>query len=474
MTTATKTLEIRPQRGPQERWLASPADISLFGGGAGGGKTFGLLMEPLRHIHNPRFGAVIFRRTSPQITNEGGLWDESSALYPLLGAMPYQTRLEWRFPSRAKIRFSHLEYDKNIDDWYGSQIPLIGFDQLEQFTAKMFWGMVSRNRSTCGVRPYIRANCNPDPDSFVFELIEWWIDQETGYPIPERAAVLRWFLRVNNELHWYDSREGAREDRQRLSLSDDVEPKSFTFVPALLTDNKILMQKDPGYMANLQAMPLVERERLLGGNWKIRPSAGTVFKRHWFPIVDAAPAEGRDIRMWDLAATEPHEGNKDPDWTVGIRQRHLSNGQAVVLDMRRDRLTPLKVKQLVKNTADQDGTGVMIGIALDPGQAGKAQVADYMNLLKGYNVRIFPISKNKVERSKPVSAQSEQGNILLLRAAWNEPFLQEVESFPDGKHDDIVDSFSDGYNAMTAPAAVVLTSKQTRKQMLGQSSSAHG
>lgn len=470
MIPAVRTITIRPNSSPQEQWLSSPADIAIYGGAAGGGKTFALLLESVRHIENSRFGVVIFRRTSPRITNQGGLWDESSEIYPYLGAAPRQDVLSWKFPSGAKIKFSHLEHNKNIRDWLGAQIPLICFDQLEEFTEKMFWGLVGRNRSTCGIRPYIRANCNPDPDSFLSDFISWWIDQETGYPIYERSGMVRWFFRVGNELHWYDSADEARSDRERLSLDEKTEPKSVTFVPAKLTDNRDLMEKDPGYMANLDALPLVERERMKGGNWKIRPSAGTVFKRHWFPIIDVAPAEGRDIRMWDLAATEPHEGNKDPDWTVGIKQRHVSNGQAVVLDMRRDRLTPLKVKQLVKNTADQDGTSVMIGIALDPGQAGKAQVADYMALLRGYNVRIFPISKNKVERSKPVSAQAEQGNILLSRAPWNEAFLQELDGFPDGKHDDIVDALSDGYNAMTTPAAVVLTSNQTRKQMMGESS----
>ena len=61
---------IRPQPGPQETFLASPADIAIYGGAAGGGKTWALLMEPLRHVHNPKFGAVFFRRTTVQPSQE--------------------------------------------------------------------------------------------------------------------------------------------------------------------------------------------------------------------------------------------------------------------------------------------------------------------------------------------------------------------------------------------------------------------
>src|SRR3977135_1259642 len=92
---------IRPQAGAQERFLESSADIAIYGGAAGGGKSFGLLMEPLRHIANKGFGGATFRRTSQQITNEGALWDEAGKLYPLLGAEQLVGSLEYRFPSEA-------------------------------------------------------------------------------------------------------------------------------------------------------------------------------------------------------------------------------------------------------------------------------------------------------------------------------------------------------------------------------------
>src|SRR5690348_9103169 len=86
---------IEPQEGFQVKAAATGADIAILGGAAGLGKTFILLLEFLRHIDNPGWGGVGFRRTSPQIRNEGGLWDTSMKIYPHVGATPRETTLEW-------------------------------------------------------------------------------------------------------------------------------------------------------------------------------------------------------------------------------------------------------------------------------------------------------------------------------------------------------------------------------------------
>src|SRR5262252_4454379 len=180
------------QPGRQTEFLRSAADICIYGGAAGGGKTVGLILEPLRHATRvANFTAVFFRRSTPQITNPGGLWDESQKFYSQLGGIPHIGKREWRWPRGGKIKFAHLQFDNTVYDWQGAQIALICFDELTHFTAHQFFYMVSRNRSTCGVKPYIRATCNPDADSWVAEVLSWWIDQETGFPIPARAGLLR-------------------------------------------------------------------------------------------------------------------------------------------------------------------------------------------------------------------------------------------------------------------------------------------
>jgi hypothetical protein len=270
---------IRPQPGFQEQALATPADIAIIGGSAGSGKSFVLLMESARHTHVKGFGAVLFRRTTPQITNEGALWDTSQTIFPLLNASPNQSLLRWTFPSGAKIKFSHLEHEKNVLDWQGSQIPMIGFDELTHFTENQFWYMVSRNRTDCGVRPYIRATCNPDPDSWVAKFIAWWIDQKTGFPIPEHAGKIRYCTRDNGVLVWGDTVQEVVDQcphifkNEALLLSGvDVSNlvKSVTFIPGSIYENKVFIKKDPGYLGSLLSLQEEERKRLLEGNWLVR------------------------------------------------------------------------------------------------------------------------------------------------------------------------------------------------------------
>jgi len=442
---------LKPQPGPQEMWLASPADIAIFGGAAGGGKSYALLLEPLRHVTtNPLFSAVYFRRTTVQIRNPGGLWDASLKLYGETGAMPVQQPLEWRFPGGGKVKFAHLEHDTSVLDWQGSEIPLIGFDELTHFTASQFWYLLSRNRSMCGVRPYVRASCNPDADSWVAELIAWWIDPETGLPIPERVGKLRWFIRLDDVLIWAD------DPAELLARHPKSAPKSLTFVPAKLTDNKALMAADPGYLANLMALPRVERERLLGGNWKVRPAAGMYFRRGWCNVIDAAPAGMIVKRGWDLAATAKTETN-DPDWTAGTKIGRTKEGRYVVLDHVRLRGTPNEVERLLLNTASDDGRSVEISLPQDPGSAGKSLAFAQVKMLTGYTVRVSPETGDKETRFGPFSSQAEAGNVDVLRGAWNSDWFAGLEAFPEGKHDDDADSTSRAFNAVNTRAPMVIS-----------------
>jgi predicted phage terminase large subunit-like protein len=444
-----------PQPGPQTEYLRTPADICIYGGAAGGGKTVGLILEPLRHVSRvPGFTAVFFRRTTPEITNPGGLWDESMNFYPRFGGIPHHRSHEWRWPRAGKIKFSHLQFDSTVYHWQGAQIALICFDELTHFTAHQFYYLLSRNRSTCGVRPYIRATCNPDADSWVAEFLSWWIDQETGLPIPERAGVLRYFMRLSERTVWADHPdELMRQMIRPQDLPPDADPPrpiSVTFIPAKVFDNPALLQVNPEYLPWLLSLPLLERERLLGGNWKIRPAAGLFFKREWCAVADAAPAELDVVRYWDLAATEKTELN-DPDWTVGIKLGRDRNGDYWLLEMVRARANPGDVERLLHNTAVRDGKRVKIGFGQDPGQAGKSQAQHLVRSLSSFTVTPATESGDKLTRFGPFSSQCRAGNVKVLRGAWNEDLFRVLEGFPDLAHDDEVDACS-GALEMLNPA----------------------
>jgi hypothetical protein len=270
--------------------LASPADIVIGGGAAGLGKTYTLLLEFLRHIDIQDWGGVIFRRTSPQIRNEGGLWDTSMGIYPSAGGRPKESVLEWDFKKGSRLKFAHLEHEKNIYDWQGSQIPFIGFDELTHFSRKMFFYLLSRNRSTCGIRPYMRATCNPDPDSWVAEIISWWIDQETGYPIPERDGIVRYFAVDGDKMIWGDTADEVIEKSWYFlkdAIGDSGIPphefvKSFTFISGSIYDNKELLKVDPSYLANLLAQDEQTKLQLFKGNWKVALSDDDIYDYYRF------------------------------------------------------------------------------------------------------------------------------------------------------------------------------------------------
>lgn len=456
---ADHRIHIGPQPGPQTLFNGTQADIAIYGGAAGGGKSFGLLLDPLRHYKNPVFGGVIFRRTSVQIRNEGGLWDESMMLYPQFLAEPRESYLEWSFPhptnshkNGMSMSFANLEHEKDVHNYQGSQIPWIGFDELTHFSENQFFYMLSRNRSTSGVKPRIRATCNPDPDSWVKTFIRWWLDDEGRYARADRSGKVRWFIRLNDTIHWANSKD---EIHQQFGYDEEIIPKSVTFIAAKLSDNKILMRKDPAYLGNLLAMNRVDRARLKDGDWLARASAGSLFRREWFPIVEVVPGGWiQIIRFWDRAATRPNDINKDPDWTRGLKMYKYLDGTFVVADLKSDRDTPGQIEILVKAVATHDTTSVKIMSQQDPGSAGVSEAENFVKMLAGYDVRTVTINKDKVTRAKPVSAQSEGGNIRVLRAPWNEAFFNELENFPEGSHDDIVDVLSGAFNAMSGGLSI--------------------
>ena len=449
---------IKPQKGPQERFLATRADICIYGGAAGGGKTYGLLLDPIRYIDKEGFNALIFRKNYTQVTAPGGLWDTSMGIYNhVRGAYPYKSpKLHWRFPNGVTIGFAQIERDSDCFDWQGSQITYIGFDELTHFSEYSFFYMLSRNRTTCGVKPYVRATCNPDSDSWVAKFISWWIDQKTGYPISERSGKLRWMVRINEKLYWFNDREEAVlfTVKQGVPLIEaEIMPKSVTFISSTLRDNQILMAKNPEYLANLYALPEVEKERLLRGNWKIKASAGAFFKR--IQVKEILTSIPLDIvafcRAWDLAATEEDE-NKKAAYTAGVLMAMRTCGRFLVIDVINQRLKAGDVRKLVRMTANSDNTkygAVRQRLPQDPGQAGKDQAQSYTSMLMGYDVVTRLESGSKEARAEPMAAQWQNGFFDVMAGEWNEEYFNQLESFPESDYKDMVDASSSAFSEIT-------------------------
>ncbi len=362
---------IEPQDGYQINFLSSSADICIGGGAAGVGKTYSLLLEPLRHKDVKGFGTVCFRRTSPQIRNEGGLWDTSNEIYPLVGAIPRESSLEWDF-GLTKLKFSHLEYEKNIYDWQGSQITLIEFDELTHFSKKMFFYLLTRNRSVCGINPYVRATTNPDPDSWVAEFLSWWIDQNTGFPIPERDGVLRYLIVDGENYIWGNTKNECIEKASHLleevvrrsGIDPSIFVKSVTFVSGNIYDNKILLETNPAYLGNLLAQDKATQAALLHSNWKTVVSDLDIYDyasfRGVFDNIYPVNNEGRFITA-DIAVKGSNKfvvwvwyGNEIVDCLIMDK----SNGKQIILG-----ISGLAAEHQVPNKHicfDNDGVGQFI------------------------------------------------------------------------------------------------------------------
>jgi hypothetical protein len=238
-------------------------------------------------------------------------------MYPISGATPVRGSLEFRWANDNRISFRHLEHVDDVAGWQGSQICYLAFDELTHFTESQFWYLLSRNRSKCGIRPYVRATCNPDP-GWVKRFLAPWVDEEFTDGPRARSGELRWFIRVDNKIKWVP--EGTPN------------AKSLTFVSANVYDNPALLRVNPEYVNNLMALPEVERRRLLDGSWSVRVE-GLVYPRFERCIVDAPlrlqvppTIGGLDWGYRNpFAAVYGHFDGDDVLWLTGGRYRRQTS-----------------------------------------------------------------------------------------------------------------------------------------------------
>jgi predicted phage terminase large subunit-like protein len=194
-----------------------------------------------------------------------------------------------------------------------------------------------------------------------------------------------------------------------------------------------------------------------------RPKEGGLFKRRYFGTAPTVPEGAKWCRAWDLAATSD-KGSGDPDYTAGVLMAKDREGTFYIAHCDRFRDEAGMVKSNVKMRAATDTKRTIVHLAQDPGQAGKAQVADYVRAMPGYMVRTAPVSGDKEVRATPLASQAAVGNVKIVvtgdpvKDAWIEPFLTELEAFPNGLHDDQVDAAADAFNeiAETMPGEGIM------------------
>lgn len=387
----------------QAEFLACFDREALYGGAAGGGKSDALLMAALQFVDVSGYAAILFRRTYADLSLPGALMERARDWLAGTKARWSDKEKTWHFPSGASLTFGYLDTANDRYRYQSSEFQFIGFDELTQFPETDFRYLFSRLRKLTTSQVPLRMRAASNPGGMGHE----WVRQR--------------FLT-----------EGASQGR--------------VFVPARLSDNPHLDREQ--YVTSLNELDPITRAQLLAGDWTVR-AGGSIFQREWFPFVDAAPAGLRLTRFWDMAATEPKPG-RDPDWTVGLLMGRSADGMYYVLDVRRLRARPQGVESLVKQTAEMDGHSVPIRLEQEPGSAGKSMVDRYIVMLAGWAVMGERATGSKVTRASSLSSQAEAGRVLLVRAAWNGPFLDELEAFPNGSHDDQVDAAAGAFHFLAA------------------------
>lgn len=386
-----------PPHPKQAEFLLEPSKEVLYGGAAGGGKSEALFMGALQFVEFSQYSAIIFRRTYADLTLPGALIDRSLEWLGGTEAKWNSQQHMWAFPSGATVCFGNLEREQDKFRYQSAEFQYIGFDELTQFTESQYRYLFSRLRrlENSSIPLRMRAASNPG---------------NIGHDWVKRRFMV----------------EGKEYGR--------------VFIPAKLDDNPSLDKKE--YVRSLNNLDPITRRQYLDGDWTAR-HGGSIFKREWFTIVKDYPHDSRKVRFWDKAATKPKQGT-DPDWTVGLL---LTEDQGVyhVIDVKRVRGPPAEVEALIKQTAILDGK-TRVYMEQEPGSSG-VEAIDYYSrhVLKSHAFWGVKTTGSKSERAAPVSSAAEAGNIRIIEGAWNGDFLDEIEAFPQGSHDDQVDALSGAF-----------------------------
>ena len=393
---------------------------AFYGGAAGGGKSDALLMAALQYVDVPGYNAILVRDTFKNLSEPGALMDRADEWLTNTDAKWDGENRRWKFPSGATLSFGYLDGPKDHFNFQSAEFQFVGIDEIVNIRENQARYMFSRLRRLQGVKIPIRFRAASNP--------------------PEREQLERG--------SWV----------KKKYVDPITREKDIIYIPAKLFDNPYLDKEE--YIKSLNKLDPITRKQLLDGDWNVRVK-GNMFDRSWFDVVDAAPVNvsGR-VRFWDRAATEEAKTGKQPAFTCGAKWSKTRDGIYYIESIVRFRKTPLGNKQTIRQVADTDGRGVIVGIEEEGGSSGKDTADDYRrNVLPDFTLKFIQARSrgSKLEWAGPWATQAEAGNIKIVRGAWNEAFFDEIELFPDGEFKDQADACSGAFSMLQKGSGIRIT-----------------
>lgn len=413
---------------PKQRvFLLSKRRACLYGGAARGGKTIGQLMAALQYICVPGYRALIIRRKLSDLELPGGILDVSQQWFSGYGKWNGRT-YTWTFPAGTRtstISFGYLTTTADKYRYKGAEIQFYGLEEATEIDladdANYPQSRLTLPKETLETHEPLEA-CTCHGWTLADVPLRFRLTSNPGGPGAE----------------WVNKSYVRKAEQGEKGL----------YIPATVFDNPHVDAEE--YVRSLEDLDWLERRRLLAGDWSVS-KAGKMFDRRKFNVVPRSVVpwdELEVVRRWDMASTRKMKG-KDPDYTVGVLLgRHRVYGTWWVLDVNRFRDTPAKVEQTMFETHERDdallGTYVPVRVEQEPGsQSDMAMFKMMTSSFAGVNFTWNKPEGDKRERAKIMSNPIEKGIVNVVEdEEWNDPYFFEFDQFPDGNHDDQVDSTS--------------------------------
>lgn len=276
---------ITSQPGGQERFVRSNVDVCFFGGILGGGKTFGAILATAEPTLDPNFRGIFIRKTLTDLKTAGSVVDTFKDAFGDIIRTKVSDNPRMTFPSGAYIEARQVQNEepkKIVEEWKGVQMDFCAWEELTSYDWHTFTYIMSRCRGRAKWTGKVRATLNPKKKHWVREWLDWYIDPISGYVIPERDGVVRYFYLNGDyvkDLVWGDSKEEVYK-KCRVDIDRKIEKlggktkyedliKSFTFYKGSLAENTALLENNPGYIGSVAATGGRTSQILIEGNWNV-------------------------------------------------------------------------------------------------------------------------------------------------------------------------------------------------------------